>query len=194
MANADQLLFWGKILTTSTPYYIAVAIDFKGHYGFPHKKFYYRYAIHWLSKDNFEFQELPTLDEFNKTNANQFNNLPFTGNPQTVLLNVQPEGEEKKPEQAEPVDSDEEEVVKIEPKNYTEEDRLAYTVGAIEQECQLAPLGAFKMITCHEIRYNDSFRPVSPYNFGLHQFVHFRYPQSSEAKKKIGTPAFIQKA
>ena len=109
-------------------------------------------------------------------------------------MNVQPEGEEKKPEQAEPVDSDEEEVVKIEPKNYTEEDRLAYTVGAIEQECQLAPLGAFKMITCHEIRYNDSFRPVSPYNFGLHQFVHFRYPQSSEAKKKIGTPALIQKA
>ena len=43
LANADQLLFWGKVTTTASPYYIAVAIDFKGHYAFPHKKFYYRY-------------------------------------------------------------------------------------------------------------------------------------------------------
>ena len=43
LANADQLLFWGKIITTSSPYYIAVAIDFKGNYAFPHKKFYFRY-------------------------------------------------------------------------------------------------------------------------------------------------------
>ena len=41
-ANADQLLFWGKVVTTSTPYYIAVALDFKGHYAFPYKKFFYR--------------------------------------------------------------------------------------------------------------------------------------------------------
>ena len=46
-------------------------------------------------------------------------------------------------------DSDEENEVKVVPKNYTEEDRLAYTVLAIEQECQLAPIGAFKMITSH---------------------------------------------
>jgi hypothetical protein len=44
--------------------------------------------------------------------------------------------------------------VKVQPKNYTEEDRLAYTVHAIEEECQLAPVGAFRMITSHEIRYN----------------------------------------
>lgn len=42
LANADQLLYWGKITTTGSPYYIAVAIDFKGQYSFPHKKFYYR--------------------------------------------------------------------------------------------------------------------------------------------------------
>jgi hypothetical protein len=42
LANADQLLLWGKITTTSTPYYIAIATDFKGQYSFPHKKFYYR--------------------------------------------------------------------------------------------------------------------------------------------------------
>ena len=71
-----------------------------------------------------------------------------------MLINCQPEGEEKKPEKAEEVDSDEEEVVKVEPKNYLEEDRLSYTVHSIEEECQLVPLGSFRMITCHEIRYN----------------------------------------
>ena len=68
---------------------------------------------------------------------------------------------------------------------------MAYTVCAIEQECQLAPVGSFKMATCHEIRYNDQFRPTSVNEFGLRQFVHFRYPQSAEAKKKIGTIASI---
>lgn len=51
-ANADQLLFWGKIFTTSQPYYIAVAIDFKGHYAFPKKTFFY-------ATSNFNFQPLP---------------------------------------------------------------------------------------------------------------------------------------
>ena len=39
--------------------------------------------------------------------------------------------------------------MKVEPKNYLEEDRLSYVVNAIEQECQLVPAGAFRMIPCH---------------------------------------------
>ena len=81
MANADQLLFWGKITTTSTPYYIAVAIDFKGNYSFPHKRFYY-------STDKFIFGELPELDKYNRPNVNNYNSTLFTGNPQTVLLSL----------------------------------------------------------------------------------------------------------
>lgn len=50
--------------------------------------------------------------------------------------------------------------MKVQPKSYTEEDRLAYTVNAIEQECQLIPVGAFRMATCHELRYNEEFRGV----------------------------------
>lgn len=49
LANSDQLLFWGKILTTTQPYYIALGIDFKDQYSFPHKKFYY-------SSTNMEFK------------------------------------------------------------------------------------------------------------------------------------------
>ena len=74
LANADQLLFWGKISTTSSPYYIAVGVDFKGHYSFPHKKFYY-------ARDKMVFSELPSPDPFNRPNADQFNHTPFTGNP-----------------------------------------------------------------------------------------------------------------
>lgn len=49
LANSDQLLFWGKIITTGQPYYIAVGVDFKDHYAFPHKKFYW-------SSSNMEFK------------------------------------------------------------------------------------------------------------------------------------------
>lgn len=55
IADADQLLFWGKIFTNNEPYYIAMGVDFKGYYAFPHKKFYY-------STNNFIFEELPPLD------------------------------------------------------------------------------------------------------------------------------------
>lgn len=64
------------------------------------------------------------------------------------------EGEEK------PNESDEEENVKVKPKAFTELDRLAYVVRAIENDCSLVPVGAFKLTPTHELRYNDSFRGV----------------------------------
>ena len=67
--------------TASGPYYVAVGVDFKGHYSFPHKKFYY-------SRDNMVFQELPSPDAFNRANADRFNLMPFTGNPQTQLITL----------------------------------------------------------------------------------------------------------
>lgn len=63
--------------------------------------------------DNCNFKPLSELDKFNKDKIDQFNNLPFTGNPAHILINVEggAEGEEKKePENkdAEPEDSEEE--------------------------------------------------------------------------------------
>lgn len=84
LANSDQLLFWGKVLTTGNPYYIAVGIDFKDQYSFPHKKFFY-------SGPNFEFQEFPALDVFNKDQVDNFVSLPYTGDPAHILINVQGE-------------------------------------------------------------------------------------------------------
>ena len=53
------------------------------------------------------------------------------------------EGEEGKKE----LDSDksDEEEIKVPPKELTESDRLSYVVFAIENDCQIAPLGGFKM-------------------------------------------------
>ena len=62
LAQADQLLFWGKIFTTSQPYYIAMSLNFAGHYAFPEKKFYY-------TRDNMNFEPLPTPDEYHKGKA-----------------------------------------------------------------------------------------------------------------------------
>jgi hypothetical protein len=81
LANCDEVMFWGKITTTGSPYYVAMGLNFKDHFGFPHKQFYFATAT-------MEFKELPPLDEFNKGKAEGFNQLPFSGDPAQVLLNV----------------------------------------------------------------------------------------------------------
>jgi hypothetical protein len=40
------------------------------------------------STDKFIFAELPALDQYNRNNANAYNTVPFTGNPQTVIQAV----------------------------------------------------------------------------------------------------------
>ena len=46
-------------------------------------------------------------------------------------------------------------------KNFTELDRLAYVVRSIDNDCALAPVGAFKLTPTHELRYNDAFNGLS---------------------------------
>jgi len=46
-------------------------------------------------------------------------------------------------------DLSEEEEIKIPPKDLTELDRLTFIVFAIENDCAIAPLGAFKMTPTH---------------------------------------------
>jgi hypothetical protein len=57
------------------------------------------------------------------------------------------EGEEGEEGEKKELDSNESEVeeIKVPPKELTEIDRLNYIVFAIENDCQIAPLGAFKM-------------------------------------------------
>lgn len=115
------------------------------------------------------FSLLPDLlleyqDKVNTTSSQ------LVGDPKHILVQVntaadqdgepaEPEKDkenEKKAENVE-VDSDDEDQVKVVPKNFTELDRLAYIVRAIENDCQIVPIGAMKLTCDHEIRYNDSF-------------------------------------
>mgnify|MGYP000915980320 FL=1 len=149
LANPDQLLFWGRVDTTTKPYYIAMSLDLKGHFEFPHKGFYWRYCHRPFSTNNFTFAELPPIMKEYKDKVGSFNHLPFTGNPKHILVNVTgPEGEVKEEKKDVPpaeVDSDEEAVVKVEPQNFTELDRLAFVVRAVENDCQIVPVGAFRL-------------------------------------------------
>ena len=84
----------------------------------------------------------------------------FQGVPEKKL--IAKEGEEEnleppeEPEEGEEGDKKEEESdvsepeeVKVPPKELTEIDRVNYVVQAIETDCQIAPLGAYKMTAAH---------------------------------------------
>ena len=64
-----------------------------------------------------------------------------------------------------------------------EEDRLLYVVLAIENDCQIAPKGAFRMTDAHEVERNVAFRGLPSADcFSLASYSHFRNCQD-EAKK-----------
>lgn len=144
---------------------MAVAYTYTGMYEFPVKKFYWA-----LSKGEVEFTELPDLNDQHKDFVNAASAY-FEGNPKKKLVTVKKEGEDgaegdapadkgadadgedgegaKKAKDANSSDISEEEEIKIPKKDLTELDRLAYVVFAIENDCMLAPVGAFKMTPTH---------------------------------------------
>ena len=67
-----------------------------------------------------------------------------------------------------------------------EEDRLLYTVMAIENDCQICPHGAFRLTESHEVERNVAFRGL-PSNkcFNLNNYSHFRNCQDSIKKMAL---------
>ena len=102
--------------------------------------------------------EMPNLNDQHIDYINRDNGF-FRGEPNRKLK--QPvEGEDETPAEPEEQEEAEEgdgakkeldsheseaEEIKVPPKELTEIDRLNYVVYAIENDCQIAPLGAFKM-------------------------------------------------
>jgi hypothetical protein len=41
LKGVEEVLFWGKIEGVARSYYLAVALTFRGKYGFPHKRFFW---------------------------------------------------------------------------------------------------------------------------------------------------------
>ena len=83
-------------------------------------------------------------------------------------------------------DTDDEAEIKVPPKNFTELDRLAYVVRAIDIDCTALPVGALKLSPTHELRYNDSFKGLTITEASdLKNYQHFRNPLSEEKKEFI---------
>ena len=67
-----------------------------------------------------------------------------------------------------------------------EEDRLLYTVMAIENDCQICPHGAFRMTEAHEVERNVAFRGLGHDKvFSLSYYSHFRNCQDAEKKQAL---------
>ena len=130
-----------------------MSIQYQGEFEFPKKKFYYAMS------NEFYFKEMPDLNDQHKELVNRDTSY-FLGDPMRKLNVVaEGEGEEGNPEPAEgenpegeePEEDDksEEEEIKVPPKDLTELDRLKYVTLAIENDCQIAPIGAYKMTAQH---------------------------------------------
>jgi radial spoke head protein 9 len=84
----------------------------------------------------------------------------------------------------------EQEEIKVPPKELTELDRLKYVVLAIENDCQIAPVGSFKMTSQHQVRRNEAFKGLSAaQTLNLDNYVHFRNVQSESKKKALDEPS-----
>ncbi len=190
--DVEEIQLWGKIIGTVKDYYIAMGIKYKGQYEFPIKKFYW-------ANNSFIFSELPELNLQHIKHADSQTDF-FTGEPEKVLVTLQKEGEEgeeeeqkekeEEEEQKEKKDdlsdtSEEQEII-IPPKNFTELDRLAFTVRAIENDCDVVPEGSFKLTPIHEVRRNNAFKGIKMGELNdLKKYQHFRKVQTDEKKEFI---------
>lgn len=200
--KADEVLFWGKVMGSVNDYYLAVTVTYQGQYEFPNKRFYYTLS----NTPAFAFKELPELGLPEPEQDMLIDNAAslFEGNPEKVLSN-KPEGEEgeEEPVPEEPADEDEEEgekkakdsdeseeeEIKVPKRVLTELDRLATVVLAIENDCQICPVGAYKMTAQHELKRAAAFAGLRGEDAcRMENYQHFRNVQSEQKKAALDQP------
>lgn len=60
-------------------------------------------------------------------------------------------------------------------RDLTELDRLTFVVYAIENDCQICPVGSFKMTSEHQVRRNEAFCGLAKDQAAnLDCYAHFR--------------------
>ena len=112
----------------------------------------------------------------------------FSGDATRVYIRVEKEitpeeAEAEKAKEAEPVaerdplasTEEEDPNAGFVPRNFTELDRLQFTVLAIENDCHILPNGSVKLTELHEVRRNNAFRGLAEdAAFDIHSYSHFR--------------------
>lgn len=182
--EAEEVLFWGKISGTKFDYFIALLVNYKGHYEFPQKVFYYTTSSSWV------FLPLPEIKKYHiDDNLNNHNNM-FIGEPATPIKEYEnadqgntsmDNKQNDKPTNPDPLDisdSEDNKVVVEEKKlNFTELDKLAFIIKIIDYDINIFPQGAFKLIPIHELRRNDNFKGLMPEELkNINKYSHFRKP------------------
>ncbi|MCQ2820588.1 MAG: hypothetical protein MJ252_25260 [archaeon] len=188
----EQLYFWGKIPAETSDYYIAIGVNFTGHYEFPEKNYYY--AISRTIKPEVEdqpepqegeevppppqpilafyFYKLPETLDYHDEEFQKNYLKPLNGDPKKIIKaykveeepEAQPEeGDEDKPPADPDASEDENAKKKEEPKdNFTEELKLSYMIRQIDYDTSIFPEGALRLIPEHELRVNKTFKGLKP--------------------------------
>jgi radial spoke head protein 9 len=68
-------------------------------------------------------------------------------------------------------------------------DRLTTVVHAIENDCQICPIGSFKMTPEHQVRRNEAFRGLDrAEGMRLENYLHFRNVQDEAKRAELDLP------
>lgn len=205
----EEIWFWGKIYGTETDYFIALGINYKGHYEFPEKKLYFS------STSNYAFSPLPATFEYHDTDFKETYLNPFTGNPAAIITKYKedvdsdlvagqtggdggdsnnPSGEDGKPNTNVDLDDTQPEiqVAKIEKENFTEALKLSYVIRCIDHDTNVVPQGSFRLIPIHEIRRDHTWKGLKPEELSdLSKFHHFRPITNPKNKERVETDEAI---
>ena len=177
----EELQFWGRVSGINGDYYIAMGVTFTKQYEFPTKCFFF------ASSSDFVFRKFRDMNTQHKESYDKDDYTgPFTGDYAHILLKIENETDPN-PEAAASQEAAEEERDPLEDtppedpekgkvfRSMTEEDRLMYTVMAIENDCQICPQGAFRLTEAHEVERNVAFRGLASGKvFSLSFYSHFR--------------------
>jgi len=160
--NVDNVVFWGKITGSQKDYLIAKSVE-TGKLEF--KKTFY------ISVDGgVSFSELQPCSEISAKKASGMQSKLFTGNPQLKYG---------------PAPENEDEENKTPDTRLTEEERVAYTVAAIENCTAVVPKGAYALTANNRVVVNSAFKGFSSGSAKqLSSYVQFRAPQDHKTITK----------
>ncbi|GMI04721.1 hypothetical protein TrRE_jg4413 [Triparma retinervis] len=162
---SSPLSFWGKLMGDEQDYLVAFALV--PAFGFPTKKFYF------CTTSNFTLKQMPELSEEYVGKAAAVTGR-FKGDPSFPL--------EEPPEET---PDDEEGATE----SFREIHRLSYTVGLIDHDVSIVPVGSFIADAAKQIIKNKSFEGLSYGAAGaLRSFVHFRKAESPIAVASVEKP------
>jgi hypothetical protein len=176
-----------------------MGINYKNHYEFPEKTFYYSSSADYI------FNPLPETLEQHILDMKKHSFAMLKGDPKLILENyeeaVDPENADAKEKENQAEESKEkkeedmllldesvnQEVKPVEKRlNFTELRKLAFTVKAIDYDTNIFPKGAFRLLSIHEIRKNDTFKGLEPEELlDIKNFHYFRAITTQKRKKII---------